>query len=372
MTVSFKVNDRAVSADVTPRTHLADFLRDDLLLTGTHIGCEHGVCGACTVLLDGEPIRSCITLAANCEGHEVCSIEGLEHDPVMAALREAFQAEHALQCGYCTPGMLVTARDIVLRLPNADEDRIRLELAGNLCRCTGYNGIVRAIRRVLDTRPDVSAPVRKPVASRRFGRFVVDTAAPASPAHESAPGGGDGLQQALHIGLPADTVWPALRDPALIASCLPGARITSIDGDRISGELLTALGPIKARFTGDADLMYDDDARTGRISGTGRDSASGTRLSAEARFRLSDDGPASSIVHLDVTYTLKGALAQFGRGPIVRVFAAELAATVARNLEARLRGEAAPADVAPMRAGSLMLRVAWRWLRDLLSRDHVR
>ena len=156
MTVRFNVNDVAVDAEVAPRTHLADFLREDLLLTGTHIGCEHGVCGACTILLDGEPVRSCITLAATCGGRDVKSIEGLEHDPVMSALRTAFSAEHALQCGYCTPGMLVTARDIVLRLPDADEDRIRLELAGNLCRCTGYNGIVRAIRLVLKNRPNVT------------------------------------------------------------------------------------------------------------------------------------------------------------------------------------------------------------------------
>ncbi len=148
--VSLRVNGRVVSADVEPRTHLADFVREHLLLTGTHIGCEHGVCGACTVLLNGEPARSCITYAAACEGVEIRTIEGLEDDPIAIRLRTAFSAEHALQCGYCTPGMLVTANDIVRRLPDASDDDIRVELAGNLCRCTGYNGIVRAIRRVLD------------------------------------------------------------------------------------------------------------------------------------------------------------------------------------------------------------------------------
>lgn len=143
--VSMMVNGKAVSADVAPRTHLADFLREELLLTGTHLGCEHGICGACTLLIDDAPARSCIAFAAVCEGTHVRTIEGLEHDPIIERLRAAFTAEHALQCGYCTPGMLVTARDIVLRLPGADEDRIRLELAGNLCRCTGYAGIVRAI-----------------------------------------------------------------------------------------------------------------------------------------------------------------------------------------------------------------------------------
>jgi carbon-monoxide dehydrogenase small subunit len=122
------------------------------MLTGTHVGCEHGVCGACTVEIDDAPARSCIAYAAACDGANVRTIEGLDADPVMVQLREAFSAEHALQCGYCTPGMMVTARDIVMRLPQADEARIRKELSGNLCRCTGYVGIVRAIQRVLAQR----------------------------------------------------------------------------------------------------------------------------------------------------------------------------------------------------------------------------
>ena len=150
--ISLLVNDRPVATDVEPRTHLADFLREQLLLTGTHIGCEHGVCGACTILLDGEPARSCIAYAAACDGGVVRTIEGLEADPVTMRLRAAFTAEHALQCGYCTPGMLVTARDVVLRLPDADEARVREEMAGNLCRCTGYRGIVRAVLGVLADR----------------------------------------------------------------------------------------------------------------------------------------------------------------------------------------------------------------------------
>jgi len=147
--IALTVNGKRVQADVEPRMHLADFLREQQLLTGTNLGCEHGVCGACTLEIDGAPARSCITYAAACDGASVCTIEGFDDDPVMARLREAFTAEHALQCGYCTPGMLVTARDIVMRLPDADEARIRKELAGNLCRCTGYMGIVSAIKRVL-------------------------------------------------------------------------------------------------------------------------------------------------------------------------------------------------------------------------------
>jgi carbon-monoxide dehydrogenase small subunit len=155
-TIALTVNGRPVTGQVEPRTHLADFLRDHLMLTGTNVGCEHGVCGACTLWIDGAPARSCITYAVACDGADVRTIEGFEDDEVMAALREAFTAEHALQCGYCTPGMLATSRDIVLRLPDADEARVREELSGNLCRCTGYVGIVKAVMSVLAARRGAS------------------------------------------------------------------------------------------------------------------------------------------------------------------------------------------------------------------------
>lgn len=156
MPIHMTVNGRPAALTAEPRTHLADLLRGELLLTGTHLGCEHGVCGACTVELDGAPARACITHAGACDGATVRSIEGFDADPVMVALRDAFSAEHALQCGYCTPGMLITARDIVLRLPDADAARVREELSGNLCRCTGYRGIVRAVLRVLAERRDAA------------------------------------------------------------------------------------------------------------------------------------------------------------------------------------------------------------------------
>ena len=142
---SFTINGRTVAADIEPRQSLADFIRDHEGLTGTHTACEHGVCGACTVLLDGRPARSCITLAVAADGMAVRTTEGYDGDAVMAAVRDCFKKAHAVQCGYCTPGMLTTAYDIVTRLPGADRNRIKLELSGNLCRCTGYLGIVDAI-----------------------------------------------------------------------------------------------------------------------------------------------------------------------------------------------------------------------------------
>ena len=139
------VNGKDAQMRVEARTSLCDLLRDGLHLTGTHAGCEHGVCGACTVLLDGQPVRACITLAAACDGLAVTTVEGLS-GALIDRLRTAFKAEHALQCGYCTPGMLVSAVDLLERKPAAGEDEIRRDMSGNLCRCTGYVGIVRAIR----------------------------------------------------------------------------------------------------------------------------------------------------------------------------------------------------------------------------------
>jgi len=154
--ISLDVNGCKIEASVEPRQSLADFLRENLALTGTHLGCEHGICGACTVFINGVPARSCIARAVSCEGDEIKTIEGFVDDPWMEAIREKFSSEHALQCGFCTPGMLVTAYDITKRIPDADEARIRVELAGNLCRCTGYKGIVNAIKGVLKDQKDVS------------------------------------------------------------------------------------------------------------------------------------------------------------------------------------------------------------------------
>ena len=369
MRLALAVNGSPVAAEVEPRTSLADFLRESQLLTGTHLGCEHGVCGACTLLLDGEPVRSCITFALDCDGRDVRSIEGLDDDPVAIALRAAFTAEHALQCGYCTPGMLVTARDIVLRLPDADDERIRLELGGNLCRCTGYVGIVRAIRRVLKERPVVTAAARPAMPMGHFSRSAesADVAKPATPASRAITPA-DRLSQRLRLKLPRDAVWRAVQDPGLIAGCVPGARILGQEDGRIRGEILASLGPIRARFTGEAEVTYDAAQRAGRLSGEGRDAATGTRLTGEATFRVIEDGPGASAIELEIAYALRGALAQLGRGPIVQVFARELAETTGRNLEARLRGEVTTAD--PRRLGlvTLMLRAVWHRLRTLFSR----
>ena len=146
MQIELTLNGDVVKHEVDPRTSLADLLRTDGDSRSIHLGCEHGVCGACTIVIDGKIARSCIALAAMMDGAEIWTLEGLRDDPVVAQLRESFHEKHGLQCGYCTPGMLITARDILSRGRDISAEHIRLALAGNICRCTGYAGIVEAIR----------------------------------------------------------------------------------------------------------------------------------------------------------------------------------------------------------------------------------
>ena len=145
MPISLIVNGERVSASVLPRLNLADFLREHLSLTGTHVGCEHGVCGACTVRVNGDIVRACLLLAVQGENASVETIEGLSDSGEISDLQAAFQDRNALQCGYCTPGMLMAAQDILKHEPQADREQIREHLSGNYCRCTGYHAIVDAV-----------------------------------------------------------------------------------------------------------------------------------------------------------------------------------------------------------------------------------
>ena len=145
--VTVTVNGEPRRATIEPRRTLADFLREECALTGTHLGCEHGVCGACTVLLDGEAVRSCLLFAVQAEGCEVVTVEGLSPaDGSLSPIQEAFRQEHGLQCGFCTPGFIVSVTAFLERNPDPTDDEIREGLAGNLCRCTGYQGIIAAVR----------------------------------------------------------------------------------------------------------------------------------------------------------------------------------------------------------------------------------
>jgi carbon-monoxide dehydrogenase small subunit len=356
--IGLTVNARPVEASVEPRTHLADFLRDSLDLTGTHLGCEHGVCGACTLLIDGMPARSCITYAVACDGAKVTTIEGLDDDEITAELRAAFTREHALQCGYCTPGMLISARDLVLRLAEPDERSVRAGLSGNLCRCTGYVGIVRAVRAVIEQRRQRGiAPVagggRQTLGPVGSGNAVNTARADFADGQAKKPEARDEVSGAnaipdftpaktfgenFTVPYPPDKVFDMLGDVRQVAACLPGASLTDMPTpERVEGAIRVKLGPISADFRGAARIERDVDTLSGRIVGMGSDQRSRSSTQGEIRYRLvpSEQGAATR-VELSIGYSLKGMLAQIARDGLVRDLAARLTADFARNLDRHL------------------------------------
>lgn len=404
--ISLTVNGRFVEAAVEPRTHLADFVRDTLRLTGTHLGCEHGVCGACTVLIDGAPMRSCIAYAIACDGAEVRTIEGFDDDPLMQALRDAFTRHHALQCGYCTPGMLITAHDVVQRLPGADEARVREELSGNLCRCTGYAGIVEAIRSVLDEAPaadrvapkDATTPSGAvPPTDARFARrdaLAVLDAPPATPnepaAHRpvrtmpsASPGttppatperralaapGASGSEHRVALPVALDALWPNLRDVATVVRCLPGASLGGpADADPLELRMAIAVGPIRAQFESVVGVTFDDRQRTGVIEGRGYDPR--TRSSGEGRIEFSAEPSRTggSVLSLSLLYTLKGPLAQFSRGALVDAVVEKILERFAANLASAAAGKVVEADSSPLGGIGLAVAASWRRLRRWMT-----
>lgn len=354
------VNGRTVEKPVLPRTHLADHLREALDLTGTHLGCEQGACGACTVLIDGVPVRGCLVRAVECEGAEIRTIEGFADDPVMAELRAAFSKFHALQCGYCTPGMLITARDIVLRLGEQPEQRVREELAGNLCRCTGYQGIVQAVMAVAAGRvpQPVSAAIAAPL---REAARIAPTVAPRVAL--SAPAGGAGVSETLIIDAPPDAVFAALADPRRVAACLPGAEITAWDGTRLEGRMRVALGPIKVAFAGQGEAASDPAARTGRLVGQGRDGGTGSGVSGAVAWAVAPAGSGSSVT-LELSWRLSGALAGFARGGLLRDLVRRMAREFGANLAREIAGSP-PVATAPPSVFALILAA----LRSLFTRN---
>jgi carbon-monoxide dehydrogenase small subunit len=381
MRIALTINGKPAEAEVTPRTNLADFLREHMLLTGTHVGCEHGICGACTVEIDGEIARSCITYAVTCDGADVRTIEGFDDDALMGRLRKAFTEEHALQCGYCTPGMLVAARDLVRRKPGLSRADIRIEMSGNLCRCTGYMGIITAIERVMTdgttaARPDVlhrrawlgpaPGPQTEPASSTPIAGTRTATLRPAAPAlvqparHAQAGrtripvtagpvedrDGVVRLTQTFVLAHARDVVWRLMSDPQAVVRCMPGASLDGPPQDgNISGRIAVKLGPIAATFVGEGTVaQFPDDCRQ-VIEGRGGDRKSGSRVTGSVDYRLSavaaEDGNDATRVDIVIGYGLTGLLAQLGRSELARDLARHMGETFAQNVDAQLRDPAA-------------------------------
>ena len=433
--IALTVNGKPVEADVAPRTHLADFLREQLLLTGTHIGCEHGICGACTVEIDGEIARSCITYAVTCDGAGVRTIEGFDDDPLMARLRQAFSAAHALQCGYCTPGMLIAARDLVRRKGRISRAEIRTEMSGNLCRCTGYMGLVDAIERVMAASPSPrlrgegrgegqpqspeqgSAPHPNPLPTEEWGEGtraavasswlgpapgpVASTArasAPAivspaaAPAQTSRPfaargrtpirvsvgqleevAGATRVSQSFILPHPRDAVWRLMSDVEAVAPCMPGLSLAGPpQGDTVAGRLEARIGPISASFAGEGTIRQFPAEYRQVVEGRGGDRRSGSRASGSVDYRLSavadEAGREATRVDVTISYALTGALAQIGRGGLVRDLVRRIGEAFAQNLDAQLRDPTAPMPQARLGGLTLLLNAIVDRVRAALAR----
>jgi carbon-monoxide dehydrogenase small subunit len=404
--IALTVNGKAVTTEVAPRMHLADFLRENLALTGTHIGCEHGVCGACTVEINGEIARSCITFAAACDGAKVRTIEDFDDDPLMARLRLAFTSEHALQCGYCTPGMLMAARDLVRRRGLVGEREIRSEMSGNLCRCTGYVGIVRAIGRVMADEVVVSrssreapgwlgpapGPITAPdepirAAAKRIEQpapVMVDVlqAAEAPRAKPIAVSTGEVRQerglmrisQSFVLPHALDRVWSHIADLPTAIACMPGASLDgTVDSDgRFRARIAVRLGPIRTSFAGAGRFIANPADRACRIEGSGRDQHGPSAAQGEVFYRLHDAGANTTRVEGDIGYSLSGPLAQFGRPGLVHGLVARLGADFAENLETRVAGvdHNRAVGVGEIRVLALVGAMLKSWLGRWISGRH--
>jgi len=397
--VSLTINRKARVASCEPRTHLADFLRETYNLTGTHLGCEHGVCGACTLLIDGVPARSCITFAVACEGAEITTVEGLDDDEIATELRAAFKQEHGLQCGYCTPGMLVSARDTVMRLDDPGEHEVRVAMSGNLCRCTGYVGITRAIQSVIRDRrargigaiPDGSRSRLGPAGSGNAGATAGAVAVPrtnaaagvAAPSVRQAPASTvrrdeawqpqTTFEQSFTVDHPVDVVWAFFDDLPAVASCLPGAALTSDPTDgHVEGMMKVKVGPISAEFHGFADITRDNASRSGTIDGMGKDKRNNSATRGRIAYAVGQGAdPGRTRVDVTIGFTLTGILAQFSRSGLVQDVANRLIAVFVRNLEARLAHgvQGTPALVAAeFDAGSFTVSLIGGFIKRLFAR----
>jgi aerobic carbon-monoxide dehydrogenase small subunit len=393
--LALKINGRNVNAEVEPRTHLADFLREAQNLTGTHLGCEHGVCGACTILVDGVPVRSCITYAVSCTGASVTTIEGLDDDEIAKELRAAFSREHALQCGYCTPGMLISARDLVLRSQSPSEQDVRVAMSGNLCRCTGYVGIIDAVRSVIADRrargiaaiPGAGRSALGPAGSdhghsadtRDAAVRTVWRVAPSVEAQDAVAAGEKvianftpqaSFDQGFVVHHPLEDVWNFFANVPAVVACLPGASITGDANARtVTGKMRVKVGPIAAEFYGSAEIDRDPATRSGTIRGSGQDRRSSSATQGVIRYRLLPVNQRSTRVELSVGYRLTGTLGQFSRSDLVQDIVSRLIALFAQNIESRMTASEQPARPAQeLKAIPLLFSVLVKWSGARLRR----
>ncbi|MCU1671409.1 MAG: 2Fe-2S ferredoxin [Blastococcus sp.] len=326
--VSFTVNGTPVSIRVPARMHLADALRTLLGLTGTHLGCEHGVCGMCTVLIDGDAARSCLVFAVQAEGTDVVTVEGLGTRERQHPLQQAFSHHHGLQCGFCTPGFLLSSYDLLVHAEGPlDPQTLPEEMSGVICRCTGYRGILAAVSDVAEAHPE-GVPEPMNCAPRTLvgrGGGMSRSALAEAPAEEVAEEAPTALTRPTgtptitvtvtrQLTSPVEDVWAVMDDVDRLARCLPGAELTAdLGGDRYRGRAKVALGPVRLAFEGLAQITgRDADDHRLALLAQGAD-AGGNRTAAEVGLRAVALLDGGTELRADAAVFLSGRIAQFGR-----------------------------------------------------------
>jgi carbon-monoxide dehydrogenase small subunit len=391
VTTRLTVNGTPAELTLPARVTLADALRDRLGLTGTHVGCEHGVCGMCTVLVDGAAARSCLMLACQADGAEITTVEGLGSPGELHPLQESFGRHHALQCGFCTPGFLLSAYDLLARDPGVRREDLAAELSGVICRCTGYRNIVEAVAAVADSyRPGeegspslppplncaprfLPGPVSASLSSRteQSGSDVssvpgADAATGGHPGEITLPAGEPTVVVDLRreIPVPARAVPAILADVHVLARCLPGAELTAELGDDwYQGRARVTLGPVRLSFTGVAHVAEQDERRI-RVLAQGGDPASG-QAQADITLTVTDAGRAAgdaarAVLAASARLYLTGRIATFGRslsGDVAAHMFTEFAAAIERAAIGQTPDAAAPAGGLRLMAAVLAKRL---------------
>jgi aerobic-type carbon monoxide dehydrogenase small subunit (CoxS/CutS family)/carbon monoxide dehydrogenase subunit G len=379
------VNGTQVGLDVEPRLTLGDALRHRLGLTGTHLGCEHGVCGACTVLVDGAAVRSCLLFCVQVDGAEVTTVEALGSVEDLHPLQQAFRRHHGLQCGFCTPGFLMSAYGLLRDGADGLDDprRLREELSGVLCRCTGYAGIIAAVREVAAAHPQgVPAPkaLCRPITVRgAAGPSLELEPLQAANAGPPPPTTASRVELSVPEGEPSQTIdvattispspeetWTLLEDFARMSRCIPGLELDTDHGeDTYSGTVHVSLGPMRLNFAGAARVLERDcRRRTLHAIAAGRD-VSGSGVRADLTVSAEPAAGATS-VRAHAKLYLSGRAAQFGRaiaGDVSRQLFTEFGACVERTLTT-----GRVAEPRRMAGGGLAWRLLRTRVRSLLRR----
>ncbi|MGC5628169.1 2Fe-2S iron-sulfur cluster-binding protein [Georgenia sp. Z1344] len=376
--VSFTVNGRPATVDVAPRVTLSDALRDHLGLTGTHIGCEHGVCGMCTVVVDGDAARACLLLACQLEGAEIMTVEGLGKPDDLHPLQESFGKHHALQCGFCTPGQLMSAYDLLDHEPGIDREELPEKMSGVLCRCTGYRNIMDAVAEVAEEHPDGVPAPRNCASAALLPRDNGGGRASAAAEHAEDEDTGPveirmpqteptvAIEVDEQVRATPDELWAVMADTDRLARCLPGAELVAdLGDDRYKGRIRVALGPVKLAFVGDIHVAERDETDRRIVALAQAEDAGGGNVQAEVLLSVSPDGEGSA-VHAEADLHMTGRIAQFGRslaGDVSR----EMFGQFTRALDATARGEE-PVTTAPPSAIAMVTQLTAARLRGVVNR----